>query len=79
MPDPWRLWEERFERCGRIERVAEELNDAEILILLADDEPGRETEKQILAEEAERRMAKGREGSTLVAYPPETRRPWDHS
>lgn len=46
--------------CGRVDRVPGELTDAEIVLLLADSEPGHEIEKRALAEEAERRMARAR-------------------
>lgn len=56
MPDPWALWDEKVKRSGFPTRVAEELNDLELLILLSDDNPRRPIEKQILRQECYRRM-----------------------
>lgn len=56
MPDPWSLWDEKVKRTGRPVRVVEELNDVELLVLLSDANPRRAREKQLLRQEAYRRM-----------------------
>lgn len=56
MPDPWVEWDERVKRTGRPSRVCEDLNDLELLILLSDDNPERAWEKQLIRQEAYRRM-----------------------
>jgi hypothetical protein len=57
MPDVWTLWDKMVDATGRPARVAEDLNDLELLNLLADDEdPDRDFEKRIIQQEVFRRM-----------------------
>lgn len=56
MTDLWRGWDDLCDRTGRPSRVAKELTDAELLNLLASADPARDIERNILKDEANRRL-----------------------
>lgn len=56
MTDVWREWDSHLQGTGRPTRVARELTDAELLNMLASNDPDREIERHILKDEANRRM-----------------------
>lgn len=58
MPDVWAVWEQRVRRAGRPNLAATELSDLELINLLCSEDPDRRREKQILKDEAYRRMVR---------------------
>lgn len=70
MPDPWDDWDTRVRSCGREQRVAQDLSDAELLNLLSSERAAdRDIEKHILKDEALARMQRSR-STPPVESPP---------
>lgn len=61
MVDPWSAWDEHVKETGQPQRVAADLNDVELLNLLAADRAGRRSlEKDLIKQELFTRLQEAR-------------------